>query len=1116
MCACDLLHPIYPSLAPREGGDDAGLDGLVANEDKSSIQLICTTGQDVLGNLSGSIESNVKKGGKSRACILATSQRLTNPKKRALEARANEQGRPLIQIYDQAGMAQLLYRDARWLKELLGLAGDPAPLSLFPITSRPLFDVPPLGRDDDVAKITNLTEDLVLVGQPGSGKTHLLFTAANKARGRFVVDEDSGRIADGVRNIQPRFLIVDDAHSRLEFLKRLKHLRQEIHTDFKIVASCWPGQEEAVCRALQIAKEKTHALEGLPQKQIKDVILSQKIAGPPRLVAEIIHQSQGKPGLAVTLCRLCWESGTTRDVVLGTALASDVKYSFEPLLGEASTHLLACFSIGGSAGMTLESVARLLGKNSFEVKRAVEQLSAAGVLDVSPENRILVHPLRLRQALVRDGFLKPPAMDLIPYLAEASDYAATTQVLIEAKLMGGVLSDELIRLRLRHLGATHEQAAFEEYAHLGRHEAEWVLDNYPEKLRAVAPVALHTCPEKTLNLLLNSALVTHSQKSSQGWSTRTEDMMPEIKQWILSAKPNDDEVSKRREILATTLEKWFAANKNLFVGIPAAELVLSIKHEDTSTPPGEPMTMTFHFGVVAQNQLARIAALWPKVFPILREASAIKGSEIASIFHEWVHPNHPGKGSPPEYEIESRSRARQMMADLLAAFAGDWTMHHKLRRYAEILGLHNAIQTDPIAEVLFPSHELGDWREAQERQRTAADKLANVWSKVEPVTAVKILTPVGAQSRAAGISCMSWDRHVCCRIAETTDRLETWTNALFNHNASPQLIEPFLDKLAATESSAAELWISVALEEASLRALGVGMVLKHYSSASPLWTVASQHFKDCSYQIGVWVLQRKVKPGNLKELLQTSESSVASSVAANLWLENSTPEIPDEFLADWKQVIVEHVEDDHVLEGVFQEYPDVAFQWISIRLERIQNSMTSFHFGIDHERALPTAIGKLTKEQKRELISKVPRTYGVVELVHSLVGRDMELFELLLAREDLELARLYPLRLDGDFDSLGENVVAEFDDGWQRMAMEAMARGFLEEDIFSASQAGGSSWSGPMSSMYAARLAPFEKLLSHPDPRLRKVGRIGFEYFSAQRDSHLVHEKRAAVRGELS
>src|SRR5579883_3349825 len=190
MCANDLLRQIYPSLAPREGGDDAGLDGSVAMEDKRTIQLICTTGKDVLENLSRSIQSNLDKGEKSHACILATSQRLSNHKKRALEDRAKELGRPLIQIYDQAAIAQLLYRDAHWLKELLGLTSDAPPLSLIPITTRPLLDGAPLGRDDDLLKITESDGDMVLVGQPGSGKTHLLFTAAKKARGRFVIDED--------------------------------------------------------------------------------------------------------------------------------------------------------------------------------------------------------------------------------------------------------------------------------------------------------------------------------------------------------------------------------------------------------------------------------------------------------------------------------------------------------------------------------------------------------------------------------------------------------------------------------------------------------------------------------------------------------------------------------------------------------------------------------------------------------------------------------------------------------------------------------------------------------------------------------------------------------------
>jgi hypothetical protein len=147
LCANDLLRKLHPSLAPREGGDDAGLDGKIVEQDGNSIQLICTTSKkfnDIAANLTGSIQANIKKDGKSHACIFATPQKLTNSQKRDLETRANELRRPLIEIYDQTWFAFLLYRDARWLKDLLGISGNPPPLSLFPITRRPLFDISPV------------------------------------------------------------------------------------------------------------------------------------------------------------------------------------------------------------------------------------------------------------------------------------------------------------------------------------------------------------------------------------------------------------------------------------------------------------------------------------------------------------------------------------------------------------------------------------------------------------------------------------------------------------------------------------------------------------------------------------------------------------------------------------------------------------------------------------------------------------------------------------------------------------------------------------------------------------------------------------------------------------
>src|SRR5260221_11693879 len=177
LCANDLLRKVYSSLAPREGGDDAGLEGKATYQDRKSIQLICTTSRefsDIVANLKGSIESNIRKGGNSHACIFAIPKRLTNSQKRTLETKANELKRPLIEIYDQAWFAEALYRDARWTKELLGLTGNPPPLSLFPISNRPLFDTSPIGRDADLERLANAARHTMLVRQAASRNRQLL------------------------------------------------------------------------------------------------------------------------------------------------------------------------------------------------------------------------------------------------------------------------------------------------------------------------------------------------------------------------------------------------------------------------------------------------------------------------------------------------------------------------------------------------------------------------------------------------------------------------------------------------------------------------------------------------------------------------------------------------------------------------------------------------------------------------------------------------------------------------------------------------------------------------------------------------------------------------------
>jgi hypothetical protein len=128
-CACDLLKTEYPTLVPVSGGSDRGMDGAIADGDGEAFPLICTTRKDAFPNLSGSLDSQLKKRFPRRKAIFATSRSLSPAQRFKLEEHAREQEFILVQIIDQAGIAELIYRNSRWLQELLGLLGTPPALS---------------------------------------------------------------------------------------------------------------------------------------------------------------------------------------------------------------------------------------------------------------------------------------------------------------------------------------------------------------------------------------------------------------------------------------------------------------------------------------------------------------------------------------------------------------------------------------------------------------------------------------------------------------------------------------------------------------------------------------------------------------------------------------------------------------------------------------------------------------------------------------------------------------------------------------------------------------------------------------------------------------------------
>ncbi len=200
-CAVDLIRHDFPNIVLIRGGADSGMDGAISDLQGRAFPLISTTGKNVIGNLTRNLKSYLKNNGPRRKAVLATSQNLTQRKRNNLETRAEELGFSLIQIYDQNTLARRLYQSPEWCVELLGLTGEPSALSVIPLSKRPLIEHDLIGRDEDFSWLTKTEGDKLLVGQPGSGKTFLLYQFAIKGYGLFVVNDNLGSIAAGVKRV---------------------------------------------------------------------------------------------------------------------------------------------------------------------------------------------------------------------------------------------------------------------------------------------------------------------------------------------------------------------------------------------------------------------------------------------------------------------------------------------------------------------------------------------------------------------------------------------------------------------------------------------------------------------------------------------------------------------------------------------------------------------------------------------------------------------------------------------------------------------------------------------------------------------------------------------------
>jgi len=1089
-CAADLLRKIYPTLVPIRGGSDTGMDGAIGDEEGEAYPLVSTTEPNVIGNLTKNLKSHLRNGRSRRKVVLATSQSLTPPRRRNLEERARKLGFVLIAINEQAAFADLLYRDPHWCKELLGLTGPPPALSIVPITLRPQIATLLIGREDDLDWLENTNGDLLLVGQPGSGKTFLMQTFARQNEGLFLINDDPTQIAESVRKQDPKTIIVDDAHIDTGRLSRLKQLREQIDARFRIIATCWPGKKDTILQSLQFPVSSMHDLEPLTRDQIVELIKSAGIVGPTALIRELVNQAEGRPGLAATLCHLCM-IGDIHQIASGNALARDIHVTFERLLGSEATAIIAAFSLGGDRGMPMEAVATQFGLSLLQVYQMVTGLATGGVLTDVGQDRLSVRPPILRYTLVRDIFFsEAPNLPYRDLINQSPDIVETAVTLIGARARGALVPNDLLVELIKQTGS---DKVLEGFSYLGPNECNWVLENYPAKLLLIADAALSLIPNKAIPLLLTRAIGDNRPLHSY-----PDHPLRKIEACVKSGKPGSGEAISRREILLDSTLSLFPEASNTHIALQALKYVLSPTFADSEMGPGSQLTVIFRGGLITQDEMSVIRGFWPRVMEFLRSVSIEDWGPMFDLIREWLSPGRVAKNVPEEIRNFMQEFACEIATDIISINTAHPGVLSHISRTFKGLEIKLPIDLDPEFNTLFPIEGRGkDRKKVEAEQKAAANKLAEKWSSQDAEDIAERMVRFDTEAHNAQLTWPSWNTFVAERIASEVRNPSTWSRAFIKAGADSNLVIPFLQAIALGNDPEYLELLKMCLEEPRLHSacVAVGLTASFLPEG-----VLPEIMSILDYRFSNWIeiscMRLEIPEDRLVALLTHPDCSISAAAATGEWQATPRGKVRGSLKDSWRKAIINCLEREYEGEEIFRKDSSIAFEWLQLRIE--EKRIFSYY----GENLLKVALQVINLEQRKALLKDIGDGLWHDEVIHGIVDDELEIYHDLLQNDRLKRFHLSPLA--GNPTGV-----------WIDKALLALDAGYSHSDISQAVYGSFRFLSGDESIYWTQWAESFEPLLAYADPRIQMVGQIGKDRALAQRDKALARERLEDIYGRV-
>ena len=353
------------------------------------------------------------------------------------------------------------------------------------------------------------------------------------------------------------------------------------------------------------------------------------------------------------------------------------------------------------------------------------------------------------------------------------------------------------------------------------------------------------------------------------------------------------------------------------------------------------------------------------------------------------------------------------------------------------------------------------------------------------------------EAQSTGVRWPRWAPLLCAELAKSTMSPNAWVRAMIDADVTGDLVAPFLRKAAETKEPG---WIELAfacLERPTLRWVTISLVLTLSDPPENLLAGVLQKMDGYAQLVETHCLRNEVPEHLVGRLLRHEDAAIASAAAQGEWLADPQGTVRDSLRRDWRNAVKNSVNGGYWLSEMLRGDPSLAYGWLQNRISEELPELFRC------ERAVKAAVSTLDVDARRRILRQVPATYEFEELVDYLIGGNLDLYRDLLSDERLKPFHLVPL--SGYPEGVWvEKAKLALDAGYGIEEVTYAVRRFLHMEL---------AWVGNESDLWADWIERLDRLCSHEDERIRKVGEAGRARAEELRDRALKQERNEAIYG---